>query len=219
MAGSVPFQLGQLLGAPTADLRAAAWDELIANHTRLLLAVARSFGGGHDEAMDRYSYILEKLRESDFRRLRSFESNRGASFSTWLTLAARRLCLDHHRTLYGRSRGDHDVAAIRRALRRSLVDSLGLESDVDAIEDSHSVGADSLAVLSERNAKLRVALCALSPRERLLLALRFHDCLPASQIAQVLHLPTVFHVYRQLAAVLERLRDSLLSSGVESSQG
>ena len=40
MAGSVPFQLGQLLGAPTADLRAAAWDELIANHTRLLLAVA-----------------------------------------------------------------------------------------------------------------------------------------------------------------------------------
>ena len=59
MDATVPLQLAQLLRAPDGATRAAAWDELIANHTRLLLAVARSFGGAHDDTMDRYSYILE----------------------------------------------------------------------------------------------------------------------------------------------------------------
>jgi hypothetical protein len=47
----------QLLNASDDTVRAAAWDKLIAGHTRLLLSVARSFGAGHDDAMD-FPYSL-----------------------------------------------------------------------------------------------------------------------------------------------------------------
>lgn len=71
MDAVVPLQLGQLLRAPDCATRAAAWNELIADHTRLLLAVARSFGGAHDETMDRYSYILGELLDGNFRHCRN----------------------------------------------------------------------------------------------------------------------------------------------------
>ena len=221
MDGSASLRLTRLLGGPDAAVCAAAWDELIENHTGLLLAVARSFGGDYDGAMDRYSYILGKLREDDFRRLRSFQSDRGASFTTWLTLAARRLCLDHVRARYGRTRADRTSAesAATRALRRTLADSLGLERDIESISSSESLSADAVAVLDERNKKLRAALRALEPRERLLLALRFEDGRSASQIAQFLGVPTPFHVYRQLNALLAHLRRALQAEGIDASDG
>ena len=55
----------------------------------------------------------------------------------------------------------------------------------------------------------------LTPRERLLLALRFEDELSASRIASVLELPTPFHVYRYLNAVLSRLRAALVQRGLD----
>lgn len=129
MHHTAPVQLLELLRAPEAALRDSAWEQLIGSHTRLLLAVARSFGGGHDSTMDRYAHVLEKLRESDFRRLRTFQQGRGASFSTWLTVTARRLCLDHHRALYGRSARDGaPVAGEPRGVRRALVDHLAARS-------------------------------------------------------------------------------------------
>ena len=51
MGGAMPFELDVFLHAPDAAVREAAWEELVARHSRLLLAVARSFGGGRDEAM------------------------------------------------------------------------------------------------------------------------------------------------------------------------
>jgi RNA polymerase sigma factor (sigma-70 family) len=221
MDATVPLQLGQLLRAPDGATRAAAWNELIADHTRLLLAVARSFGGSHDETMDRYSYILGELRQADFHRLRSFEPNRGASFSTWLTVLARRLCLDYHRARYGRQRpaGDSGGSASQRAIRRSLADSLASELDAESLADSETLAADALAVRRERDAGLRAALRALSARERFLLALRFQDELSASRIARMLGMPTPFHAYRQLNGILARLRVALESRGIDGSDG
>lgn len=101
--------------------REAAWEQLIAGHTRLLLAVARSYGGDQDDAMERYAYILEKLRESGFRRLRSYNAALGASFSTWLTVTAQRLCVDHHRARFGR----YDVATADRRSSSRIHDRRG----------------------------------------------------------------------------------------------
>ena len=99
---------------------------------------------GHDEAMERYSYILEKLREGDFHRLRAFQADGRARFSTWLTVAARRLCLDHHRTRYGRNRPDRDPeeAEPLRVIRRRLADSLSTEVDTDRLPDAGALPAD-----------------------------------------------------------------------------
>lgn len=218
---TVPLQLGQLLSAPDPAVREAAWEELVAAHTRLLLATTRSFGGGHDEAMDRYSYVLEKLREGDFRRLRAFSPGRGASFSTFLTVTARRLCLDFHRTRYGRKR-DADSggeAEILRGLRRTLLDCPTEEIVTENLPDCHAISAEDAAVREERDSRLRTALRSLSSRERLILVLRFDDGLSASQIASLLAMRTPFHAYRAVNSVLARLRDQLESSGVDGVDG
>jgi RNA polymerase sigma factor (sigma-70 family) len=221
MNAGTPLALGQLLHAPTAAVREAAWDELIAHHTRLLLAVARSFGGGRDEAMERYSYVLEKLREGDFHRLRSFQEDGRARFSTWLTVTARRLCLDHHRTRYGRSRPTQDTGAADslRVVRRRLTDSIASELDADLIPDARAISAEAATVRTERDASLRAAVEALPPGDRLLLALRFEDDLSASRIAGLLGFPTPFHVYRRLNLVLGQLRATLKSRGVDGVDG
>jgi RNA polymerase sigma factor (sigma-70 family) len=220
MDGTAPLELGQLLRAPDEAVREAAWEKLIAAHTRLLLAVARSFGGGHDEAMERYSYILGKLREADFRRLRGFRKDAGASFPTWLTVTARRLCLDYHRARYGRHRATHNSneSDSLRGLRRALEDSSGPPFDTDLLPDS-TASAELNAVRGERDAGLRTELALLTPRERLLVTLRFEDDMTAVRIAGILGLPSPFHVYRQLNTVLGKLRLALESHGIDSVDG
>jgi RNA polymerase sigma factor (sigma-70 family) len=221
MDGTAQLALDRLLRAPDAANREAAWEELISRHTRLLMAVARSFRGDHDDVMERYSYILEKLRESDFRRLRAYDSSSGATLSTWLTVAARNLCLDHHRAKFGRHRAEHptDKSTSLRAVRRALSDLTEGDTPADSIPDVSSVPVDALALRGNLDTFLNEALAALTPRERLLITLRFEDDLPASRIAKVVGMPSPFHVYRQLNSILGRLRRALESRGVESSDG
>jgi RNA polymerase sigma factor (sigma-70 family) len=220
MSVAAPIALDQLLAAADSVVREAAWDELIAKHTRLLLAVARSFGGGRDEAMERYAYILEKLYESDFRRLRTFDPESGAGFSTWLTVTTRRLCLDHYRNRYGRQRPRlNDKVDPLRALRRRIMDSVSSDVDADSLSDSAIIPGDTKAVIDERDSALRAELVRLAPRDRLLLALRFEDDLSASRISQILGLPTPFNVYRRLNIVLGQLRAALEARGIDSLNG
>jgi RNA polymerase sigma factor (sigma-70 family) len=205
-----------LLHAAESAVREAAWERLIARHSRLLLAVARSFGGDHDDTMERYAFMLEKCREHDFRRLRAFDPTGPAAFSTWLTVTARRLCVDHDRAQSGRRPSTPNTDSDnRRALRRALAGNASAGADIASIADDAAVSAETAAVRAERDASLRRAIATLPPRERLLLALRFEDNLSASRIAAVLHVPTPFHVYRQLNATLARLRAFLVQDGID----
>lgn len=221
MDGATPVELNGLLHASDPAVREAAWTRLVERHTRLLLAVARSFGGGHDEVMERYTYILERLAESNHRRLRAYQADGRARFSTWLTIAARRLCLDFLRIRYGRSRPTRDpdqATALRRA-RRNLADSLGADIDTDLLPDADAASAEAVTIRAERDARLRAAVAALPASDRLLITLRFEDDLPASRIAGVAGYPTPFHVYRRLNAVLASLRATLESHGLDDSAG
>jgi RNA polymerase sigma factor (sigma-70 family) len=213
---SVPFELAALLGAQTPRERDTAWGRLVASHTGLLLSVARSFGGDRDQVMERYAFILEKCREAEYRRLRAIDHNGGAAFSTWLVVIAQRLCHDHHRTVYGRRRetSGNEQARNVRALRRALVESSGQQLDTERLPTASDDAPDAAAIRAERAEILNAAVGALTPRERLLLALRFEDDLSAARIAQVLELPTPFHVYRQLNSVLMRLRAALAARGI-----
>lgn len=221
MDGTAQLALDRLLRAPDAANREAAWEDLIGRHTRLLMAVARSFRGDHDDVMERYSYILEKLRESDFRRLRAYDSSVGATLSTWVTVAARNLCLDHQRAKFGRHRAEHpsDKSTSLRAVRRALSDLTEGDTPADSIADASSVAVDAVALRGNLDTFLNDALSTLTPRERLLITLRFEDDLSASRIAKLVGMPSPFHVYRQLNSILGRLRRALESRGVESSDG
>ena len=220
MIGTAPLKLGQLLHASNDTVREAAWEELIAQHTRLILAVARSFGGDSDEAMDRYAFILEKLRESDFRRLRTFRPDAGARFSTWLTVAARRFCLDYHRSRYGRVRvASSAESALLRKLRRKLTDDDGDDRALETVADPSIRSGEHEAVTRERDSIVRDELKKLTAQERLLLALRFDNGLSAARIAAIVGSSSQFSVYRQLNSILARLRVALESRGVESAEG
>lgn len=220
MIGTAHLKLGQLLHASNDTVREAAWEELIAQHTRLILAVARSFGGDSDEAMDRYALILEKLRESDFRRLRTFRPDAGARFSTWLTVAARRFCLDYHRARYGRVRvASSDESALLRKLRRKLTDDDGDGRALETVADQSIRSGEVEAVTRERDSIVRDELKKLTAQERLLLALRFDNDLSAARIAAIVGSSSQFSVYRQLNSILARLRVALESRGIESAEG
>jgi RNA polymerase sigma factor (sigma-70 family) len=221
VTGVAPLELGQLLQSSTQTARDAAWEGLIAQHTRLILAVARSFGGGSDEAMDRYAFVLEKLREADFRRLRTFRSDAGARFSTWLTITTRRLCLDYHRGVYGRVRDtiQSDESLLVRRIRRNLLEPVDDEQALAAAVDGTATSAERRTMLDERDAILREEIEKLPAHERLLLALRFEDDLPASRIAAIVALPNPFSVYRQLSSTLARLRVALEVRGIDDADG
>ena len=215
MADAHAPELFRLLNAPDPPTRDTAWDAFVAAHSRLLLHTARSLNQDHDAAMDGYAYVLEALRENEYRRLRAYAADGRSKFSTWLVVVARRLCLDFHRQRYGRARDTGTDAREARAARRRLVDLVA--EDLDASGRSPISLADPQADLlgREQSAMLDGALRGLPPGDRLLLTLRFEEDLSAREIAQVMGMATPFHVYRRLNAVLGSLRQSLRRRGVE----
>lgn len=215
-----PADVARLLAAAPAE-RDDAWGAFVHAHTPLLLRAARSLGGGHDSAMDRYAFVLERLQEDDYRRLRSYERPGAGDFGLWLLVVARRLCLDHHRQRYGRARtadGSEDQPDDSRKARRRLVDLVGDQVDVANVAAPDAGSPDQVLARSERSRAIEAALDGLAPRDRLLLRLRFAEELPAREIAGLMAFPTVFHVYRRLDAVLRTLRAALKRAGMEDAE-
>jgi RNA polymerase sigma factor (sigma-70 family) len=192
----------------------AAWRGFVAEHTRLLLHVARSIFKQHDEVMDAYTFILEQLRADDCRRLRDFAADPRSRLSTWLVVVTRRLCLDLYRRRYGRERGAESRE--QRALRRRLQDLVSEDIEVHDLPATQAVGAELRVRQSELLAALDRALEEVGVSDRLLLRLRFDDELSAQEIARLLGFSSSFHVYRRVNVLLARLRLVLERQGVES---
>ena len=173
----------------------------------LLLHVARSVSRDRDEALDAYTFVLGEHREN-------YEPR--GKFSTWLVVVARRLCLDHHRRRDGRLRDvQSESARVEQALRRRLSMLAGEHIELSNLSATE-LDADERLRADDLQQALAAAVDSLPPADRLLLALRFEDDLPAQQIARVLHLPTPFHVYRRLDTLTSMLRKRLEARGVAS---
>jgi RNA polymerase sigma factor (sigma-70 family) len=201
-------ELARLLEAHTEAARSEAWADFIQVHHRLLVHVARSTDTRRDEdaAMDAYTFILDRLRENDFRRLRAFVADGRSTFVTWLVVVAKRLCIDFARSRYGRSERDVDSSSGQEQMRRRLVRLASVELDLDTIADPSESTPETLFDEASLRQALHEAILELEPRERLLLALRFEDELTAERIARALGMESPFHVYRQLNRVIGKLR-------------
>lgn len=207
----IPPSLEQLLQSGNTPSCEAAWAEFLQEYSRLILHVARSQGGSHDAAMDRYAHALEQLRRDDFRRLRGYAADGRGKFTTWLVLVVRRLCLDEARSRYGRARGG---SAEAHAARRRLADLVAADVDTDLLPGSGRTPEEE-AGARELSGRLHDAIEELEPRDRLMLRLRFQDDVAVAEIARIFSFPNVFHVYRRLNRIFEQLRDSLRAMGVE----
>lgn len=216
MPDRVPPEVLALLQARDASSRDAAWERIVASHSKLLLHVARSVIHDADRVMDAYAWVLERLHEDEARRLRGFSVEGRSKFSTWLVVVARRLCVDFLRAQGGRSRpgmNGQGPAPDSQGFRRRLLAMAGDSVDLDTLGSSDP-GPDRSLLSAERHELLLSVLHELSADDQLLLRLRFEDELQADAIARVLRFPTRFHVYRRIDQVLHRLRGQLEGKGM-----
>ena len=202
-----PPLLENLLAAEVP--RDEAWTDFVQEYTRLLLHVARESSQDRDEAMDAYANILEKLREDGCRRLRAYSAHPQSQFTTWLVVVARRLCIDYHRQKYGLTcRGSNPEGDNRQTRRKleNLGDSVAID---DTVCDRNEIDVGLEFEKAEERSKLEAVTSSLTPADRLLLTLRFEDELSASEIANILGMPSQFHVYRRLKCILAELKKQI----------
>ena len=194
-----------------------AWAEFAREYSTLLLHVARSSSTSRDDAMDAYAYLLERLSQNDYRRLRAYTVNPNSKFTTWLVVVARRICIDHNRLKYGRLREVESAGERERLNSRRRLENLSdrLEGG-DDVADETTIQPDRAVEATELSAHLTLAVSALPPGDQLLIRLRFEDGLSAAEIADVLRFPSQFHVYRRINVLLDTLRASLRARGIES---
>lgn len=214
---SLPTELAALIEATDDDASERAWSEFVAVHSSLILRTARSVSPDYDDAMDRYAFVIERLRVRNFRRLRAFAAEGRGSFPTWLAVVVRRLSFDYHRRRYGRVQDDENPDAAQRwALRRRLADLVGAAVDVEQLGAPSEGEPERQLRRKELLEVLGEAIASLSPRDQLLLAMRFEDERPIDDIVQLMNFSSRFQAYRRLKRATGELRVFLRARGIRS---
>lgn len=216
MPSPIPVELSRLLDSDDPRSRDNAWDTFVRTYSRIIHHAASSTSDGYDDTMDRYTHTLNSLREDDFRRLRKYASDGRTQFSTWLVIVVRRLCIDYHRSRYGRrpsAEGEDHMAAA--STRRQLIDLVGTKIDIETIVDGASPSPDLPLRSEELSQALVRALSDLPANDRILLKLRFEDGASVREITSMMGFSSQFHVYRRLKGVFGRLRRELESHGID----
>jgi RNA polymerase sigma factor (sigma-70 family) len=216
MASELPPELAFLDDRVDEAGREEGWSRFVGLFTPLLMRTAREFGTEYDDRMDRYRYVLDALREDGFRRLRSFRPVSGSSVAAWIVVVSRRLCLDFERHNSGRPRGENpnDSVQARRRLRRALAKASGGDFDPGDRLPSASLSPEEELREQELHQAVDNALRRLTPRQQLVIRLRFEDGLSVGEVGEVLGMRNVFQVYRLLRAALGDARKHLEQSGV-----
>ena len=184
-------------------------------HSKLILHTARRASAGHDDVMDQYTYVLDHLREDDFRRLRSFSLNGTGKFTTWLVVVVRRLCIDHHRRTSGGEQDSERTTAQESITRRNLAQLLAVDIDLDQISDETAESPDAGLIARERAQRLWAVLAELETSDQLLLTLRYVDGHSPKKVADMLGFPSRFAVHRHLKSLLATVRRRLEEEGFE----
>lgn len=218
VANGLPSELADLLRAQDDASREHAWERFLEKYSRLLLHTVRSRSSSYDEAMERYVFVLDRLRAEEFDRLRKYTPEVAARFTTWLVVVTGRLCIDHFRRRYGCSSQasaiDNEALRHRLEARRRLVDLVCENIDISSLGDSAQGGPELELRQAELEEALVAAIESLAPRDRLLVKLRFYKNLTAKEVAASMGLPSQFHVYRRLKVVLKELGEKLGARGI-----
>lgn len=217
MSAPVPPQLSALLQASDDVTRSRVWVAFLDEYSKLLLQTARRSATSHDGAMDHYAFILEQLRDDDFRRLRTFAGEGRGKFTTWLVVVARRLCVDRYRRTHGRPQAQQDSSTaefVEHTTRRNLADLVAREIDWERVEDGGRLQPDAELVSEERRMALKSVVGKLDVADQLFLKLRFEDDIPLARIGPMVGLGSRWQVHRRLKAVLARLREGLEARGI-----
>ena len=217
-SGGLPPRLSDLLDAADSPARDAAWAAFLDEYTKLILSAVRRTSSSYDDVMDRYTFVLDRLQNEDFRRLRVYPGDGRGKFTTWLVVVTRRLCVDYHRKQYGRPRTAAAASdASQLTTRRNLVDLVAAEVDVERLEDDRTPRPDVGVLDADRYRALEAAVGELDVSDQLLLTYRFEDGMSVEKIANLIGARSRFHVHRRLNGILAKLRIALDTQGIGGS--
>jgi len=118
--------VGPLLEALCSDDAEVAWTAFLTKYSDLIYGVIRTFTKDPDHSANCFLFVCARLADKGYRRLRTFRPDGRARFSTWLRAVVRNLCLDWHRSQFGRwqmfrfmaSRSALDQEIFRAAFQR-----------------------------------------------------------------------------------------------------
>jgi RNA polymerase sigma factor (sigma-70 family) len=89
-----------------------AWAEFLCQYSPLIFETCQHSTSDADQAADCFLFVCEQLSRNNFRRLLRFRLAGPASFSTWLRVVVRNLCLDWRRKEFGRPRLFRSIARL-----------------------------------------------------------------------------------------------------------
>jgi RNA polymerase sigma factor (sigma-70 family) len=142
-----------------------AWQTFLRRYGPLMMSVAGQHSFDANDAQDCFLFVCEKLCESDFRRLRTFDASRGGSFSGWLRAIISNLCIDWRRKSLGRTGVPPAIRAMTSL--EQLVFQLGVVNGLD--RQSCLVGLRHRfpdATRSDLASALSAVHAALTPQQR-----------------------------------------------------
>ena len=79
-----------------------AWAEFVDHYAPIIMSMVNQFEYGQDRSGECFLYVCEKLSDDGFGRLLKFNTRGQASFRTWLGTVLFNLCVDWHRSEFGR---------------------------------------------------------------------------------------------------------------------
>jgi RNA polymerase sigma factor (sigma-70 family) len=91
-----------------------AWQRFLDGFAPVVLQTVRRVLQDEDTARDAFVYVCERFAEDGCRRLRAFDPDRGARFTTWVRALTRNLAIDFRRQHSGRFRPFASVQRLSR---------------------------------------------------------------------------------------------------------
>ena len=154
--------IGPLLEALGSHAAESAWADFLEIYSETIFGVVRTFARDADQSSDCFLFVCERLAAKNYRRLRVFEPNGRAQFSTWMRAVVRNLCLDWHRSKYGR-RGLFRSIASRSTIDQEIFTAAfhrGDRIDQICLDLSRKGYSLSYSEIESRVEQLRVSLSA-----------------------------------------------------------
>jgi RNA polymerase sigma factor (sigma-70 family) len=148
------------------------WEEFLQRFAPVIFKVVGRFAHTHDERMDLFVHVAEKLREDRSRRLRAYRVRTGnpCSFISYLTVVTHNLALDSIRSANGRYRPFAKLANLgtvdRLIFEYHIRDQIPLRQVHQLLEKRHGIRLRP-ADLNRRSATIERSLSS-SQRWRLL---------------------------------------------------
>ena len=153
-------RIRELIARLEGDDAERAWREFLEEYAELVQRVVRRFEQDPDRQGDCFVFVCERLARNDARRLRAFDPDGPASFSTWLMAVVSNLVVDWRRSVLGRYRPFRSIARLEplqvEIYRAVLERGMSLEQTWAALRYTHpSLTLERVTeVVDELHAKL-----------------------------------------------------------------